>query len=141
MQQYLVLCAGVEHEDEINPALLEFRSTRQQLEDGAFVFPASRLPQGAAGTWSRPKGDSQPVAAAGGSSGRRGQPRTQSQTHSRTFSWRRERHLAGVPRSRPKWTDPEHVLQVAKREVRQELFLERPPSPSRPNRRPPYERG
>ncbi|KAI2490851.1 hypothetical protein MHU86_23704 [Fragilaria crotonensis] len=40
MQQYLVLCAGVEHEDEINPALLEFRSTRQQLEDGAFVFPA-----------------------------------------------------------------------------------------------------
>ena len=40
MQQYLVLCAGVEHEDEINPTLLEFRATRQQLEDGAFVFPA-----------------------------------------------------------------------------------------------------
>lgn len=40
MQQYLVLCAGVKHKDEINPTLLEFRSTRQQLEDSAFVFPA-----------------------------------------------------------------------------------------------------
>ena len=40
MQQYLVLCAGVEHEDEINPKLLKFRATRQQLEDGTFVFPA-----------------------------------------------------------------------------------------------------
>ncbi|KAI2490859.1 hypothetical protein MHU86_23712 [Fragilaria crotonensis] len=37
-QQYLVLCAGVEHEDDINLNLLDFRSTRQQLEDGAFVF-------------------------------------------------------------------------------------------------------
>ncbi|KAI2500106.1 hypothetical protein MHU86_14373 [Fragilaria crotonensis] len=93
MQQYLVLCAGVEHEDEINPALLEFRSTRQQLEDGAFVFPACDFLKERLG---------------------------------RPFPERRERHLAGVPRSRPKWTDPEHVLQVApKREVRQELFLER----------------
>jgi hypothetical protein len=40
MQQYLVLCAGVDHEEEINPSLLDFRSVRQQLEDGAFVFPA-----------------------------------------------------------------------------------------------------
>ena len=40
MQQYLVLCAGVDHEDEINPSLLDFRTVRQQLEDGAFVFPA-----------------------------------------------------------------------------------------------------
>ncbi len=40
MQQYLVLCAGVYHEEEINPSLLDFRTVRQQLEDGAFVFPA-----------------------------------------------------------------------------------------------------
>lgn len=40
MQQYLVLCAGVDHEDKINLSVLEFRATRQQLEDGAFVFPA-----------------------------------------------------------------------------------------------------
>mgnify|MGYP000017317019 CR=1 FL=1 len=40
MQQYLVLCAGVDHEEEINPSLLDFRTVRQQLEDGAFVFPA-----------------------------------------------------------------------------------------------------
>ena len=39
-QQYLVLCAGVEHEEEINPSLLDFSTVRQQLEDGAFVFPA-----------------------------------------------------------------------------------------------------
>ncbi|KAI2503361.1 hypothetical protein MHU86_11081 [Fragilaria crotonensis] len=103
MQQYLVLCAGVEHEDEINPALLEFRSTRQQLEDGAFVFPACDFLKE-----------------------RLGRGVDQRATRSLTFSERRERHLAGVPRSRPKWTDPEHVLQVApKREVRQELFLER----------------
>ncbi|KAI2506378.1 hypothetical protein MHU86_8004 [Fragilaria crotonensis] len=103
MQQYLVLCAGVEHEDEINPALLEFRSTRQQLEDGAFVFPACDFLKE-----------------------RLGRGVDQRATRSLTFPERRERHLAGVPRSRPKWTDPEHVLQVApKREVRQELFLER----------------
>jgi hypothetical protein len=40
MQQYLVLCAGANHEKEINPSLLDFRAVRQQLEDGAFVFPA-----------------------------------------------------------------------------------------------------
>jgi hypothetical protein len=40
MQQYLVLCAGVNHEEEINPSLLDFRTVRQQLEDGAFTFPA-----------------------------------------------------------------------------------------------------
>ncbi|KAI2506389.1 hypothetical protein MHU86_8015 [Fragilaria crotonensis] len=103
MQQYLVLCAGVEHEDEINPALLEFRSTRQQLEDGAFVFPACDFLKE-----------------------RLGRGVDQRATRSLTFPERRERHLAGVPRSRPKWTDPKHVLQVApKREVRQELFLER----------------
>ena len=39
-QQYLVLCAGVEHEDEINPSLLDFSTVRHQLEYGAFVFPA-----------------------------------------------------------------------------------------------------
>jgi hypothetical protein len=39
MQQYLVLCAGVNHKEEINPSLLDFRAVRQQLEDGAFVFP------------------------------------------------------------------------------------------------------
>jgi hypothetical protein len=40
LQQYLVLCAGVNHEEEINPSLLDFIAVRQQLEDGAFVFPA-----------------------------------------------------------------------------------------------------
>ncbi|KAI2491165.1 hypothetical protein MHU86_23392 [Fragilaria crotonensis] len=65
MQQYLVLCAGVEHEDEINPALLEFRSTRQQLEDGAFVFPACDFLKERLGRGVDQKGDSQPVAAAG----------------------------------------------------------------------------
>jgi hypothetical protein len=35
-----VLCAGVDHEEEINPSLLDFRAVQQQLEDGAFVFPA-----------------------------------------------------------------------------------------------------
>jgi hypothetical protein len=40
MQQYLVLCAGVDHKEEINPSLLDFRTVRQQLEDGAFTFPA-----------------------------------------------------------------------------------------------------
>ena len=39
MQQYLVLCAGVDHEEEINPLLLDFRAVRQQLKDGALVFP------------------------------------------------------------------------------------------------------
>ncbi|KAI2501758.1 hypothetical protein MHU86_12678 [Fragilaria crotonensis] len=75
MQQYLVLCAGVEHEDEINPALLEFRSTRQQLEDGAFVFPACDFLKERLGRGVDQKGDSQPVAAAGSArAGRRGQP-------------------------------------------------------------------
>ena len=75
MQQYLVLCAGVEHEDEINPALLEFRSTRQQLEDGAFVFPACDFLKERLGRGVDQKGDSQPVAAAGSTrAGRRGQP-------------------------------------------------------------------
>jgi hypothetical protein len=40
MQQHLVLSAGVDHKEEINPSLLDFRTVQQQLEDGAFTFPA-----------------------------------------------------------------------------------------------------
>ncbi|KAI2490967.1 hypothetical protein MHU86_23599 [Fragilaria crotonensis] len=85
MQQYLVLCAGVEHEDEINPPRIQVHPAA--VGGRRLCLPGLRLPQGAAGTWSRPKGDSQPVAAAGAlEPDVAGNPRTQSQTHSRTFS-------------------------------------------------------
>ena len=68
MQQYLVLCAGVENEHEINPALLEFRTTRQQLEDGAFVYPAcdflqDRLGRGASTAKSEPNNNASTTSA------------------------------------------------------------------------------
>ena len=77
MQQYLVLCAGVEHEDEINLTLLEFRATHQQLEDGAFVFPACDFLKDRLGRGGDAKAEAQaPAAAPGGTQrfGRRGQP-------------------------------------------------------------------
>jgi hypothetical protein len=74
MQQYLVLCAGVDHKDEINPSLLEFRATRQQLEDGAIVFPACDILKERLGRSGETKTDATATAAgAGPQSGRRGQ--------------------------------------------------------------------
>ena len=104
---------------QVNPAAVGGRR---------LCFPGLRFPQGAPGTWGRPKGR---LAAC--SRRREHSSRTSRATGGRShkptagpLSERRERHLAGVPRSRPKWTDPEHVLPMApKREVRQELFLER----------------
>jgi hypothetical protein len=55
MQQYLVLCAGVDHEEEINPLLLDFPAVRQQLEDGAFVFPACDFLRDKLGRGAEPK--------------------------------------------------------------------------------------
>ena len=76
-QQYLVLCAGVEHEDDINPNLLDFRSTRQQLEDGAFIFPACDFLRDRMGSGSSAAAKVEAPSASGGGgarSGRKGQP-------------------------------------------------------------------
>ena len=76
MQQYLVLCAGVEHKDDINPNLLDFRSTREQLEDGAFVFPACDFLKDRMAIGGNSAKAEAPAAATGGGTGtgRRGQP-------------------------------------------------------------------
>jgi hypothetical protein len=55
MQQYLVLYAGVDHEEEINPSLLDFSAVRQQLEDGAFVFPTCNFLRDKLGRGAEPK--------------------------------------------------------------------------------------
>ncbi|KAI2507346.1 hypothetical protein MHU86_7066 [Fragilaria crotonensis] len=75
-QQYLVLCTGVEHEDDINPTLLDFRSMRQQLEDGAFVFQVCDFLKDrmGAGGGAAAKAEAFTSSAGGGArSGRRGQ--------------------------------------------------------------------
>jgi hypothetical protein len=50
-----VLCAGVDHEEEINPLLLDFRAVRKQLEDRAFVFPACDFLRDKLGRGAEPK--------------------------------------------------------------------------------------
>jgi hypothetical protein len=72
MKLFLILCAGIKHEDEINPSLLEFRATHKQVEDGDFLvfllacnFLNDKLGQGR-----ESKAETPPVAPAG----RCGQP-------------------------------------------------------------------
>ncbi len=64
----------MDREDEINPSLLEFRATCQQLEDGAFVFPACDFLKEKLGRSSETKAEATAAAAgAAPRSGRRGQ--------------------------------------------------------------------
>ncbi|KAI2502877.1 hypothetical protein MHU86_11546 [Fragilaria crotonensis] len=71
--QHKIRIAHNPNELESTKTLL--RSTRQQLEDGAFVFPACDFLKERLGRGVDQKGDSQPVAAAGSArAGRRGQP-------------------------------------------------------------------
>jgi hypothetical protein len=91
MQQYLVLCTGVDHEEEINPSLLDFRTVRQQLEDGAFVFPACDFLRDKLGNSADSKHGATTVTPSGSTSrtNRRASPRrTKSSTRKRTFSRR-----------------------------------------------------
>jgi hypothetical protein len=68
MQQYLVLCAGVDHEEEINPLLLDFSAVRQQLEDGAFVFPVCYFLRDKLGSGAKPKLGATTVTPSGSTS-------------------------------------------------------------------------
>ncbi|KAI2505006.1 hypothetical protein MHU86_9449 [Fragilaria crotonensis] len=129
-QQYLVLCAGVEHEDDINLNLLDFRSTRQQLEDGAFVFPACDFLKdrmGSGGQRCREGGSPQRIRRrrrtiwTKGTTSRRCHEPAAGPVHEG-----RQRRLAGLPRSRAERAAPEHVLPLAlERQVCPELLPER----------------
>ncbi|KAI2495702.1 hypothetical protein MHU86_18833 [Fragilaria crotonensis] len=89
-QQYLVLCAGVEHEDDINLNLLDFRSTRQQLEGGAAVFPACDFLKDRMGSGQRCREGGSPSASGGAAHDldERDNQQTLSRTRSRTCSRR-----------------------------------------------------
>jgi hypothetical protein len=63
-----VLCAGVDHEEEINPSLLDFRAVQQQLEDGAFVFPACNFLRNKLGRGAEPKLGATTVTLSGSTS-------------------------------------------------------------------------
>ena len=63
-----MLCAGVDHKEEINPSLLDFRAVRQQLEDGAFLFPACDLLCDKLGRGAEPKLGATTVTPSGSAS-------------------------------------------------------------------------
>ena len=63
MQQFLVLCASGRHDDVINSTLLDFGTTRQQLEDGAFEYKLSEYLRDRVGR----RGTAAPAAAAASS--------------------------------------------------------------------------
>jgi hypothetical protein len=65
LQQFLSACARCDHADRVDLDLFDFRQARQQLRDGAFVYPLcpylkSKLSKG---------GDSKPAARGGRTSG------------------------------------------------------------------------